>query len=100
MATPDRVRQRIASGDAWVIPGSDPDLLPPWQFVDGKLVAGLRQLGDVAAAVHPLTLRAFMLRADVDLAMGGLPVSPLRWLATGGDPAVVADLAARLAIPT
>lgn len=97
--TPGRVRQKIASGDVMAIPGSDPHLLPNWQFVEGRLVAGLRELADVAMAVHPLTLRAFMLRADVDLEIDGLPVSPLRWLATGGDPAVVADLADRLSIP-
>lgn len=97
--TPGRVRQKIASGDVMAIPGSDPHLLPNWQFVEGRLVAGLRELADVAMAVHPLTLRAFMLRAEVDLEIDGLPVSPLRWLATGGDPAVVADLAERLSIP-
>ncbi len=95
-----RVRQLVSAGAVLTIPNGDGGhLLPAWQFVGGRLLPGLTELGDVVAGLHPLTLAGFMVRRDVDLEVDGESVSPIEWLVAGGDPAVVVKLAAGLRVP-
>jgi hypothetical protein len=95
-----RVRQLITAKSVISIPNDDGGhLLPAWQFVGNRVVPALDRLADVVVAVHPLTFAGFMTRPDVDLVVDGEPVSPVQWLISGGDPAVVRDLAAVLSIP-
>lgn len=95
-----RIRQLIAAGSVMTIPNGDGGrLLPAWQFVGGRLLPGMDVLTKAATGLHPLTLAGFMARPDVDLEVEGEPVSPLEWLLAGGDPTVVAGLAAGLRVP-
>lgn len=98
--TAGRVRQLVTAKAVMTIPNSDGGhLLPAWQFIEGRLLPGLDELADAADGLHPLTLAGFMTRPDVDLEVDGESVSPVEWLAAGGDPTVVADLAAGLRVP-
>ena len=93
-----RVRHRLADGSVYGIRLRDGWRIPAFQFDgDGGLVTGiddvLRALPD---DLHPLALWAWLESPSVDLTVGGRSVTPLRWLRSGGDPAVVAALAADL----
>jgi hypothetical protein len=70
---------------------------PAWQFRDGKLLPGLAEvLIAISEQAHPVTVRTFMATRDDALLLHGEPVSPIEWLAAGGRPAPVAELAATL----
>jgi hypothetical protein len=44
--------------------------------------------------LHPLAVCQFMTSSNVDLVIeDDVPISPIRWLDSGGDPKPVADLA-------
>lgn len=98
--TDGRVRQLITADAVLTIPnGEGSYLLPRWQFAEGQLLPGIRELAQVAAEVHPLTLAGFMTRPDVDLEVDGEAASPRQWLTGGGEPTAVAELASALSIP-
>ncbi len=66
---------------------------PAWQFVEGRVVPGLRQIIPVMPAYyHPLSIRRFMTTPNDEL--DGL--SPVQWLSQGGPTAVVVRLADEL----
>ena len=90
------VRHLIAAGRLLAMRSGRRTLLPAWQFgEDGRPLHGL----DVALRAarpgqHPLAWQAFMATPQPDLELGGQPMTPRQWLASGGDPAAVADLLA------
>lgn len=96
--SPGRIRQRIAgrtlhalrvSGGGW--------RLPLWQFTDEGLLPGLEQvLPALPEQLHPMSVFGFMHQPFSDLDINGTAVSPVDWLATGGDAGPVAELAASL----
>jgi hypothetical protein len=83
-----RLSHRISAGTVWTVTVQGRRLVPRWQFSsDGLLLPGLDQI--VAAIpdnLHPLAVDAFMTspRSDFD------DQSPAGWLASGGNPAVIA----------
>jgi hypothetical protein len=92
--TPGRVRQRITGGTLLGMRTSGTEwALPAWQFVVADGVPGLAAIvGRVPKTIHPAVLEGFMTRSDPDLVVDGRSLSPVVWLATGGDPEVVAEL--------
>lgn len=96
--TAGRLRQRISDRTVYAFraPGGE-WRLPHWQFTDNGLVPGLESvMPHLPAGLHPLSVRGFMLTPNPDLVVEDELVSPLGWLATGGDPKIVAALAVQL----
>lgn len=97
---PSRIRHRVADKTLYVLRVGRRLLLPTWQF-DGT--APLPFLGAVLTALppdlHPLEVAGFMTNPQGDLEVRNRAVSPKRWLAGGGDPAPVIELAESLAVP-
>ena len=92
-----RVRHRLAEGSLYGIRLRSGWRVPAFQFDDGRLVPGVDAvLRAVPDDVHPVALWSWLEAASPDLVVAGRPASPLRWLRTGGDPAIVAALAADL----
>lgn len=71
---------------------------PGWQFDEGCPVPGMAVVLDALPSdMHPLEVAGFFTTPTPDLAVDdGDPATPLRWLRSGGDPAVVADLASAI----
>ena len=97
---PSRVRQRLGERSLYGLKTPRGWRLPAFQFdldQPDRLVPGI---GGVLAALppdlHPVAVYNWLTLPDPDLAWGDEPVSPLDWLRSGGDPAVVAALAADL----
>lgn len=92
-----RIRHRLAERSLYGVRLRDGWRLPAFQFDGDSVVAGI---DDVVRAlpedVHPVAVWSWLESAGPDLAIGGRPVTPLRWLRSGGDPAAVAALAADL----
>ena len=94
-----RIRHRLAEGSLYGIRLRSGWRVPAFQFDGGGrgLVPGIDAvLRAVPDDVHPVALWSWLEAVSPDLSLAGRPVSPLRWLRTGGDPAVVAALAADL----
>lgn len=97
--SPARVRQMISHSSLLTVPSKDGShLIPAWQLDRGSVLPGLSELAPNAHALHPLTLARFMTRTNPDLDLDGHPATPAAWLATGGDPSIVADLAEGLRV--
>lgn len=68
--------------------------IPSWQFTDGRALPGL---ADVVPAIpdhlHPTSVEGFMTTAQDDLDAR----TPVSYLRTGGNPALVAEMVAELA---
>ena len=93
-----RVRHRLAEGSLYGIRLRSGWRLPAFQFdCDGALVPGIDDvLRLVPDDLHPVALWSWLETPSAELFLGGRPVTPLRWLRTGGDPAALAALAADL----
>jgi hypothetical protein len=92
-----RISQRVAERSLYAYDGGDERCFPLWQFSDDRSVPGLRTVLRVLDdRLHPLVVDHFFTQPHVDLEIGGRATSPAVWLATGGDPEAVADLAADL----
>jgi hypothetical protein len=90
---PTRISQRVAERSLYsFVDTNDQRCYPKWQFIHGKVVAGLKAvLKPMDPDVHPLTADRWFTRPDVDLLVDGVEVSPIEWLRSGGAPAKVAD---------
>lgn len=90
-----RVRQRLQERTLHGVrpaPGA-PWRLPPWQFTEDGALPGLGiVLAAAGAEVNPLALERLMTAPSPELDDHGRAVSPVDWLAAGGDPRVVAGL--------
>jgi hypothetical protein len=72
---------------------------PAWQFdpQTGHEILGLAAvIPSFSRTLHPIAVFRFLDEPNPDLEIDDIPTSPLRWLAMGGDPAPVAEIAAEL----
>lgn len=92
-----RVRHRIADGALYPVRVGRSNRLPAWQFAGGRVLPALR---DVLAALpddlHPLEIAGFVTTPQPELAVHGRSTTPREWLASGGDPGQVVELAESL----
>jgi hypothetical protein len=94
-----RVRQRAIERTLYAIRNGGAWLFPTWQFDPdtGHEVLGLASvIPSIPRTLHPVSVFRFLDEPSPDLEIDDIPTSPLRWLATGGDPALVVELAAAL----
>lgn len=105
--TEGRIRQRLTRNPAM---GKPPTLygikvrgewrLPAFQFArNGAEIPGIdRVLARLPEGLHPLRVEGWFTTPDPDLVLpeGEVPVSPIDWLRSGGDPEHAAELAADL----
>lgn len=96
--SPSRLRQRLADHTLYGIKQGRAWRIPTFQFDTKRknLVHGIeRVLPRVNADAHPLAVVNWFKSPHQDLVIGEeeTPVTPLQWLAAGGSPERVADLA-------
>jgi hypothetical protein len=96
--TSTRIRQRALERTLYGIRDRDEWRFPGWQFDDsGRPIRGLDAVLPVMSRdLHPIAVFRFLSEPSPDLEIDENPVSPLAWLATGGDPEPVAAIAATL----
>lgn len=94
--TSGRIRQRISARTLYALRSQGEWRLPAWQFDGDGVVPGLEDVLPALPELHPLSVLGFLSRHDPDLEIDGETVSPLTWLASGGDPRPVAELASAL----
>jgi hypothetical protein len=95
--TEGRIRQRLAARTLFGIPTSGGWRIPLVQFGTTGLVRGLEQvLPALRSDAHPLVVEHFLSSPHVDLILDREQLSPLEWLASGGDVSVVVELAEAL----
>jgi hypothetical protein len=72
--------------------------LPAWQFdADRRPLPGLAAvLAALPEGLHPREVEGFMTTPQSELVLDDAPAAPREWLLHGGDPQVVASLAADL----
>jgi hypothetical protein len=100
--TTSRVRQRLMERTLYAFraPGGE-WRIPDWQFTDAGPIPGLETVApELPIGLHPLSVQGFMFAPNPDLVIGEDPVTPIEWLATGGDAEVVAHLVAGLPAAT
>jgi hypothetical protein len=90
-----RVRQRLGDSSLYGVHTKQGWRLPPFQFgPNGKPLPGLeRVLRALPHKLHPLSIEGFFTRPNTDLETDGTEMCAADWLAAGGDPEVVAELA-------
>jgi hypothetical protein len=89
-----RVRQRIYARSLYAFKQRGSWLLPPFQFRKKSLLPGLDAVVPaIRPALHPVAVSRWFTSPNPDLDLEGEAVSPVDWLAAGGDPAAAADLA-------
>jgi hypothetical protein len=97
---PARIRQRLNARTLYGIKRNGEWRLPAFQFSKRAEVPGIadivRRLPD---DIHPVEFSTWLQRTDPDLQIDGKPVSPLRWLRSGGSPKQAAEIAAHLTEP-
>lgn len=92
-----RVRQMLLARELYGMKLHGAWRIPDFQFSGDGVVPGLPAvLRAVPWGLHPLALRNWLMRPELDLEIDGRAVSPLDWLESGGDPEVVVALAADL----
>jgi hypothetical protein len=96
--TPARVRQRAIERTLYGIRDGDEWRFPRWQFdATGRPIRGLAAVfPSISRELHPIAAYRFLSEPSPDLEVDAEPVSPLMWLATGGDPEPIAAIAATL----
>ncbi len=94
---PSRIRHRLAAHTLYGLKTADGWRLPRFQFgANGPLPGLERVLPRLDKELHPLSVTRWMLSPEPDLEIDGRPSSPRDWLLSGGDPAVVAEIASIL----
>lgn len=85
------VRRMAGAGDLYAISARAGELrYPTWQFVDGRPLPGLRAvLRELPSSMHPYSVEGWMTSPFEELD----DRSPVDWLASDGEPGVVAELA-------
>jgi hypothetical protein len=96
--TSARIRQRASERTLYGIRDGDEWRFPGWQFdASGRPIRGLGAVFPVMSRdLHPIAVFRFLSEPSPDLEIQDEPVSPLAWLATGGNPGPVAAIAATL----
>lgn len=95
------IRHRIRDRALYALPSTGERgsrRLPRWQFdEDLHPLPGLREvLAALPVDMHPLQVVAFFATAQPELTVEDQDLSPREWLSQGGDPGLVATLAAGL----
>ncbi len=94
---PSRVRQRLRARTLFGIREDDAWLLPRRQFSEHEQIRGLaRVLPLIRDALHPVAVWNWLALPDPELQTGGTSLSPIDWLASGGDIGAVRAVAADL----
>ena len=93
--TTARVRQMLLSGALYGFKMHGAWAIPPFQFVEGKVIPNLAPVvASLPAAMHPLSVERWFTLPNPDLrGSEDQAISPRDWLAGGGDPGPVARLA-------
>lgn len=89
---PSNVRRSAGTHDLYAVHrGTGRELgFPSWQFVNDLPLRGLREvLAALPDSMHPLSVEGFMTTPQEELE----DRSPVEWLSTGGDVAIVVQLA-------
>lgn len=95
-----RVRHRLAAGRLMGWKDRGGWRLPRWQFTDHGVLPGLEQVIAALPEDQPaLVIAAFMTTPQEDLMARSQPITPVEWLASGGDPQRVARLASMIGTP-
>jgi hypothetical protein len=92
-----RISQKVREQSLYFFESADGRCFPRWQLVDGKPIRELKNL--IAAldrTLHPLTVEHWMGTTNSELVIDGESVTPIQWLATGGNIEIVCELAAQL----
>jgi hypothetical protein len=93
-STPMRIKRRIRDRTLYGFYLDRAWHLPAFQFRDGRVVPGLEQvLPKLDRDLHPLEVANWMTLPEADLVLDDEAVSPIEWLAAGGDAAKVAKIA-------
>lgn len=94
-----RIRQRAVARTLYAIRDGGEWRFPSWQFdpeADGEIPGLALVIPALSPRLHPVAVHRFLTEPSPDLEIDDQPVSPLSWLATGGDPGPVADIAGAL----
>jgi len=95
-----RIRHRLAAGRLMGWKDRGGWRLPRWQFTDRGVLPGIEQVIAALPEDQPaLVIAAFMTTPQEDLLARDQPITPVEWLASGGDPVRVARLASMLGTP-
>lgn len=99
---PSRIRHLARDRHLYALPSTPGRGLrfPAWQFTDdGPQIAGLDQvLPALRRGLHPLQVKGFLSTPSTDLSIDDqTSMTPLAWLAAGGDPETVVVLAGAVA---
>jgi hypothetical protein len=95
-----RVRHRLLAGRLMGWKDRGGWRLPAWQFTENGVLPGLERVLAALPGDQPaLVVAAFMTTPQEDLLARARAVAPRDWLAAGGDPQRVADLAAMIGTP-
>jgi hypothetical protein len=90
-----RVRQRIYAGSLFAFKRGNTWLVPEFQLQGEGSAPGIAAvLASLPESLHPVAVARWFVTPDADLILGGVAVSPLEWLTTGGPPGPVAALGA------
>jgi len=101
---PGQVRQMIARRTLYSVKLDERRHVPRFQFREnGPLVTNINRVNPALPDdLHPVSVYDWYTSPNLDLTLGGgdddelIAVSPLQWLASGGDPKLPAMLAKRL----
>ncbi len=94
-----RIRQRAVARTLYAIRDGGEWRFPRWQFdpeADREIAGLALVIPSLSPRLHPIAVHRFLTEPSPDLEIDDQPVSPLSWLATGGDPGPVADIAGTL----
>jgi len=82
-----RVRQLVSARALYGMKVRGQWHLPSFQFTRGGAVPGIQEvLRELPDDLHPVEVLEWFRNPDPDLEINGRLVSPLDWLASGGDP--------------
>lgn len=94
---PSRVRQRLRARTLFGLREDDAWRLPRRQFSEHDQIRGLaRVLPAIRDGLHPVAVWNWLTLPDPDLQTGATSLSPIDWLASGGDIDVVRAIASDL----
>jgi hypothetical protein len=92
-----RVRHRLAKQQLIGIRQSRGWSLPAYQFgADGALLPGIERVASALAGSHPVVVARFFATPQPELVVERRRLTPRQWLAGGGDPSRVVELARSL----
>ena len=92
-----RIRQRAIERTLFAIRENEEWRFPRAQFVDGTALRGLPAVvSALPADLHPVAAWRFLTEPSPDLELTDTPLSPMRWLESGGSPEPVVAVAREL----